>query len=181
MSVMTKATIENLYNVEEKAEIVNGEIVKFTATGFLPSRAAGRIYRSLGNHEDEHGGGYALPDNTGFHVTLPHREAFNPDVSWYTGRNTGMRFPEGAPAFAVEVRSENDYGRAAERDIEAKRIDYFAAGTLVVWDVDVLSDDVVKCYHTDDPFAPRIFRRGDIADAEPAVPGWRLAVENLFR
>jgi len=28
---------------------------------------------------------------------------------------TGMRFPEGAPIFAVEVRSENDYGPAAER------------------------------------------------------------------
>ena len=25
-----------------------------------------------------------------------------------------------------------------------------------------------------------IFRRGEIADAEPAVPGWRMAVDDLF-
>ncbi len=181
MSVLTKATIEDLYAVEGKAEIINGEIVTFMATGYMPSRAAGRIHHSLINHEDAHGGGCAFTDNTGFHVDLPHRESFSPDVAWYTGANTGMRFPEGAPAFAAEVRSENDYGRAAERAIEAKRYDYFDAGTLVVWDVDILSDDVVKCYRWDAPHHPRIFRRGDIADAEPAVPGWRLAVDTLFR
>jgi Uma2 family endonuclease len=181
MSVLTKATIEDLYAVEGKAEIINGEIVNFMATGFQPNRAAGRIYRSLGNYEDVHGGGFALSDNAGFHVDLPHRESFSPDAAWYTGPNTGTKFPEGTPAFAVEVRSEHDYGRAAEREIEAKRYDYFDAGTLVVWDVDILSNDVVKCYRWDAPDEPRIFRRGDIADAEPAVPGWRLAVDTLFR
>ena len=181
MSVLTKATIEDLYAVEGKAEIINGEIVYLMATGIEPNRAAGRIYRSLGNYEDEHGGGIALTDNAGLHVNLPHRESFSPDVAWYTGINTGMRFGEGAPAFAVEVRSENDYGRAAERAIEAKRYDYFDAGTLVVWDIDILSGDVVKCYRSDAPDQPRIFRRGEIADAEPAVPGWRLAVDTLFR
>lgn len=185
MSVQVKtairSTIEDLYAVEGKAELINGEIVKFMATGFLPNRAAGRIYRSLGNYEDERGGGFALSDNIGFHVDLPHRESFSPDAAWYIGQNTGMKFPEGAPAFAVEVRSENDYGRAAERGIEAKRDDYFAAGTLVVWDVDILSDDVVRCYRWNAPDEPRIFRRGEIADAEPAVPGWRLAVDTLFR
>jgi len=50
----------------------------------------------------------------------------------------GMRFASGAPIFAVEVRSENDYGPAAERAMAAKRADYFACGTLVVWDVDLL-------------------------------------------
>jgi len=33
----------------------------------------------------------------------------------------GMRFAEGAPVFAVEVRSENDYGPAAARAIPATR------------------------------------------------------------
>ena len=82
--------------------------------------------------------------------------------------------------FAVEVRSENDYGRAAERALVAKRVDYFACGTLVVWDVDLQSEDVIKSYKASDPENPVIFRRGEIADAEPAVPGWRMAVEELF-
>jgi Uma2 family endonuclease len=49
-----------------------------------------------------------------------------------------MKFFEGAPVFAVEVRSEGDYGPAAERELAEKRADYFAAGTLAVWDVDLL-------------------------------------------
>jgi len=56
----------------------------------------------------------------------------------------------------------------------------FACGTLVVWDVDLLSEDVVKSYKASDPAPPVIFRRGEIADAEPAVPGWRMAVDDLF-
>jgi Uma2 family endonuclease len=82
--------------------------------------------------------------------------------------------------FAVEVRSENDYGRAAERKIAAKIADYFAAGTLVVWDVDLLSPDVVRKDRADAPDQPEIFRRGERADAEPAVPGWQMAVDDLF-
>jgi len=46
-----------------------------------------------------------------------------------------MRFVEGAPIFAAEVRSESDYGNAADRSYQAKRADYFAADTQVVWDV----------------------------------------------
>jgi len=91
-----------------------------------------------------------------------------------------MRFLEGAPIFAVEIRSENDYGPAAERAMQEKRSDYFACGTLVVWDVDLLSADVIKSYKASDPESPVIFRREDIADAEPAVPGWRMAVNDLF-
>ena len=91
-----------------------------------------------------------------------------------------MRFLEGAPIFAAEVRSENDYGPAAERAIDEKRADYFATGTLVVWDVDLLSVDVVKVYRASDPAAPTAYRRGELAEAEPAVPGWRLAVDELF-
>ena len=56
----------------------------------------------------------------------------------------------------------------------------FACGTLVVWDVDVLSADVVKVYRASEPDNPTIYRRGDMAEAEPAVPGWRIAVDALF-
>jgi Uma2 family endonuclease len=91
-----------------------------------------------------------------------------------------MRFLEGAPIFAVEVRSENDYGPAAERTMAEKRADYFACGTQVVWDVDLLHEDVIKSYKASDPEHPVIFRRGAIANAEPAVPGWRMAVNDLF-
>ena len=180
MSIKTRATIEDLYKVEGKAELVNEEIVLMSPTGRRPGRAGGKIYRRLADYEERVGGGYSFPDNVGFIVNLPHRESFSPDVAWYIGPDTEMNFCEGAPAFAVEVRSKNDYGRAAEREMKAKRDDYFACGTLVVWDVDLLSPEVIKVYRASDPDNPTIYRRGDIAEAEPAVPGWRMAVDELF-
>jgi Uma2 family endonuclease len=91
-----------------------------------------------------------------------------------------MKFLEGAPVFAVEIRSENDYGPAAEDAMVEKRADYFAAGTLVVWDVDLLSADTVRVYRASDPDRPTVYRRGQMAEAEPAVPGWRMPVDELF-
>lgn len=180
MSTKARATIEDLYKVEGKAELVKGEIVLMSPTGRRPGRAGGKIYRRLADHEDHVGGGAAFPDNVGFRVTLPHRESFSPDVAWYTGPDTDMEFCEGAPVFAVEVRSKEDYGPRAERAMRAKRSDYFACGTQVVWDVDLLSEDVIKSYKASDPDHPVIFRRGEMADAEPAVPGWQMAVDELF-
>jgi Uma2 family endonuclease len=183
MSTKVSATVEDLYHVPEdgKAEIVDGELVRFIPTGMNPSRAIGNIYISLREYERNNGGGVAVPDNAGFLVDLPDRESFSPDAAWYTGPDTDMKFLEGAPVFAVEVRSEDDYGPSAERQMADKRRDYFAAGTLVVWDVDLLSDDVIRVYRSDKPELPTIYRRGELAEAEPTVPGWRFSVDELFR
>jgi len=91
-----------------------------------------------------------------------------------------MKFYEGAPVFAAEVRSEGDYGPRAEERLAEKRADYFAAGTLVMWDVDLLGSDTIKSYRADDPAKPRLYRRGDLADAEPALSGWKFPVDALF-
>ena len=180
MSTRTRATIEDLYKVEGKAELVNGEIVHMSPTGRRPGIAGGEIFASLREYARRTGQGRAFPDGVGFQVQLPHRESFSPDAAWYTGPDTGMEFCDGAPVFAAEVRSKEDYSPRAEREMRAKRADYFACGTLVVWDVDLQSEDVIRSYKASDPDNPVIFRRGEIADAEPAVPGWRMAVDELF-
>ncbi|HEY0606541.1 MAG TPA: Uma2 family endonuclease, partial [Herpetosiphonaceae bacterium] len=105
---------------------------------------------------------------------------FSPDAAFYTGQPTDMKFLQGAPVFAVEVRSEGDYGSAAERAMAEKRADYFAADTLVVWDVDLLGEDVIRVYKAEDPDVATVYRRGQEAEAEPAVPGWIFAVDSLF-
>jgi Uma2 family endonuclease len=177
-----EATIEDLYALphEQKAEIVDGEIVLMSPTGAAPSYAASEIFVSLRAYSRRTKKGLAFTDNAAFRVDLPNRKSFSPDAGFYLGKWTGMKFFEGAPVFAVEVRSEGDYGPASEQGITRKRIDYFAAGTLVVWDVDLLGQDVVKSYSSTDPNSPAIYRRGDIATAEPAVPAWSIAVDDLF-
>jgi Uma2 family endonuclease len=180
MSTKTEATIEDLYKVEGKAELVNGEIVLMPPTGFTPSRVSGEIFVSLRAYALRTKNGYAIPDNAAFVVNLPHRRSFSPDAAFYTGPPTGGKFMEGAPVFAAEVRSEGDYGPKMERKLAEKRADYFAAGTLVVWDVDVLREGVVRVYRAGEAGNPKVYGRGEVAEAEPAVPGWSLAVDELF-
>ena len=182
MATTTRATIEDLYDIPDnaKAEIVNGELVLMSPTGDMPGRAGGAIYLSLRLFEGR-APGRAYPDNVGFKVHLPNRESLSPVAAFYIiGRPSGMKFLEGAPVFAAEVRSERDYGPTAEEALKEKRADYFAAGTLVVWDVDLLGIDVIKAYCAADPDNPTVYRRGEVAEAEPAVPGWRMPVDDLF-
>lgn len=181
MKTVSRATIDDLRRVPEngKAELVGGEIVRMSPTGGLPGRASAAIYASLRRHEKASGSGLAYPDNTGFVVDLPHRKSFSPDAAFHTVTTPTMSFVKGAPTFAAEVRSQGDYGPRADDEVARKRSDYFAAGTLVVWDVDLTGTDVVKVFRAGSA-QPAVYRRGDEAEAEPAVPGWRMKVDELF-
>ena len=187
---VAQTLVDALYCVpdNDKAEIIHGRIVRMSPTGARPGRVAFRTAYSLVQHEERlslvrTGQGYAFGDNVGFLVNLPSRGSFSPDAAWYTGPipEEEMDFLAGAPAFAVEVRSKGDYGPKAERKILEKIEDYFAAGTEVVWDVDTLAlDVVVKVYRRGAVQAPTLYRRSDMAEAEPAVPGWTMPVDSLF-
>ncbi len=177
------ATPDDLMRVEGKAELIDGRIVHQMATGRLPSRVAARIFRSLDDHAEATGLGEAYTDNIGYIVPMltSGRESFSPDASYFAGPFPAneMKFLEGPPTFAVEVRSEHDYGPAAEIEMAAKRADYFEAGTLVVWDVDPIAE-VVRKYRDEDPDETEIFTRGQMADAEPALAGWRVGIDRVF-
>jgi len=181
MTVKTQATVEDLARVPEngKAELVNGELVLMSPTGGYPSYVSGEIYSSLRDYAKKTRSGHAIPDNAGFIVDLPNRGSFSPDAAFHTGP-LSMSFIEGAPIFAVEVRSKGDYGPTAEREMADKRADYFAAGTKSVWDVDILGDIVVRLYTSDSPTVPKEFKRGEIADAGAALPGWTMNVDDMF-
>jgi Uma2 family endonuclease len=180
MTLKTRATIEDLYREPGKAELVDGEIVRMSPTGEWPGYAGDEIYASLREYAKRTKAGRAFADNKAFVINLPHRESVSPDAAYHVGPSSKMKFITGAPRFAAEVRSAGDYGPAAETAMSEKRRDYFVAGTLVVWDVDLLSEDVVRVFRASDPQNPKIYRRGELAEAEPAVPGWKMPVDDLF-
>lgn len=139
-----------------------------------------KIHLRLGRYEEETASGYAMMDGLGYIVDVLGRRSFMPDVS-YASRDAeiGPRMIAGSPLFAVEIRSPDDYGPKADEVYAAKRRDYFDAGTAVVWDVDPRAR-TVRSYRADRPQQPATFHPGDVADAEPALPGWRVAVHELF-
>jgi Uma2 family endonuclease len=180
MATRIEATIDDLRRVEGKAELVNGEIVHMSPTGGLHGYAARAIVHSLLMFQDATKcDGCVFADNVGFIVNLPRRKSFSPDAAYYVGQVTDD-FLQGAPVFAVEIRSKRDIGPAADRRIAEKRADYFAAGTLVVWDVDLHGEVVVRSYSADAPDHPQEFRRGEMANAAAALPGWEMPVDAMF-
>ena len=183
-TTVAPATLDDLMRHDGKAELIDGKIVPIMPRGLLHARAGRRILRSLCDLATACGRGEAFGDSLGYaqDSKLPSgRQSISPDVSYYvdTMPTNEEGFIHGTPSFAVEVRSEHDYGPKMNAEYEAKRKDYFFAGTLVVWDVDPRAKTVTK-YAAADPLTAVVFAAGQAADAEPAVPGWTLAVDALF-
>src|SRR5260370_4079791 len=128
-----RATLDDLYQEKGKAELIGGRIIPLMPTGRRPNRIAARIFKSLDAYAEATGRGEAYTDNMGF--TVPElssgRESFSPDAAYYVGKlpENPMRFVEGTPTFAVEVRSEND----DEEEMADKRIDYFESESKRCW------------------------------------------------
>jgi Uma2 family endonuclease len=183
-TTQTPATLDDLYKVEGKAELIGGRLVPFPSLGHCPAQLAFEIAISLHEYAEETRAGVAFAGGIAYALqpALPNgRQSFSPDASYYVGPapENRMRFIERAPTFAVEVRSENDYGDVADAEREAKRADYFEAGTLVVWDVDPMAK-TIAVYRGDPSTPAAVYGVGLVAEAEPAVPGWLLAVDELF-
>ena len=173
-----EATLEDLYAVDGKAELVDGRLILMSPSGPEHNNSAGCIYVSLKAHQRTRGGGRPYTDGASF--LAPSGRVFSPDTAWHPGPLARTRVIHGFPTLAVEVRSDEDYGPAAERRLAAKRASYFAEGTQVVWDVDVIRAGVIRAYRAHDPEHAAVHHRGEVADAEPAVPGWRFPVDEMF-
>jgi Uma2 family endonuclease len=178
------ATLDDLYAVEGKAELIAGRIVTFMPSGFAPSRAAGKLYIRLELYSETTKSGLAFGDGVGYALKRPlksGRQSFCPDASLFIGSppKNRMRFIDGVPALAVEVRSEGDYGESAEERLAAKRADYFEAGTQVVWDVDPLAR-TIAVYRSTAPDQPDLFSARQSADGQPAAPGLLVPVDEVF-
>jgi len=180
MSTKNFVTIEDLYKVEGQAELVNGKIVRMPLHGCYIGTAIDNLKANLYEYSKHGKKGYPLGSTVAYIVDLPHRKAFCPDLAFCTEGDFSMEFPVGAPIFAAEFRDPDNYGPAAERKILDKIRDYFDAGTQVIWDADVLQKGVVRVYRATDPDRPTIYRKGEIAEAEPALPGWSIPVDSLF-
>lgn len=173
--------VRRLMKLEGKAEIVNGAIMKLPLSGAWPGLAAGEIQVSLHFHAEKtetmRSGGATMA----FLSDLPSLRTFCPDACYFQSPTGGESFDPipYPPLFAAEVREMEDYGAEFERLFRAKIADYFAAGTLVVWDVDLQNEGVVTKYTAQTLDNPQIFRRQELADAEPAVAGWSLPVDAL--
>jgi hypothetical protein len=166
------ATLADLMRVEGRAELVKGEIVLFRPLYYGEATIVGNVFDSLRTHQRRSFGDvhtttlvYALPDHPS------GRQSISPAFSWYHGPlpENDMGPIIGPPTFAGEFSEQMNPARLA---------DYFEAGTRVIWEVFVREKRIRK--YTPDRVAPTVFDLGGVADAEPAIPGWRITVDAVF-
>ena len=142
------ATLDDLYRVDGKAELIAGRIVPLMATGYRPSRVASRIFRSLDDYAQATGRGEAFADNTGFAVAplSSGRESFSPDASYFLGPfpSNEMRFLNGPPS------SRSKSGARMTMAIRLRQPERPSVRTILrlvlrlVWDVDPINDRILK-------------------------------------
>jgi len=89
MITKVQDTIEDIYQIQGKAEIINGEIVSTPLTGDEPGFAGDEIFVSLREYARRTGVGRAVGDNKAFRVNLPNRETFSPDAAYFVGPRAG--------------------------------------------------------------------------------------------
>jgi Uma2 family endonuclease len=138
---------------------------------------AGRIVARLGNHVDRLELGTVLVE-AGYVLQRGPDTVRGPDVSFVSiSRLPPDQIPEefisGAPDLAVEILSPS----SRWSEVEEKIADYFAADTRLVWVVDPGERRVIVRY-PDRP--PRVAAAGESLDGEDVVPGFALALAELF-
>lgn len=157
-------------------ELVDGILVE-KPMGWMESFLAMLIGRWLGNFVDSHNLG-VITGADGF-TELYSGVIRGPDVAFVSwdrlpeGKIPTDPIPTVVPNFVIEVISlSNTYG-----EMSRKRREYFQAGVELVWFVDP-RNRTIAAYRGSNEY--RIIKEGEMIDANPVLPNWKLNTEDLF-
>ena len=171
---------------QQPIEMVNGEIVVLHPTGRPDQRIAQDIYRSLHDYAEDHKLGEAWIE-TPYLLDADDRADWVhgsrvPDVSFVSqaqidehdkkyDKSGPWRLP---PELAVEVVSPTD----RYTDVTDKVVDYLRFGVKSIWVINP-SDRTIRIFTPDQPDGHTL-HDGDTLSADPALPGWSMAVTDMF-
>ena len=122
--------------------------------------------------------GLVLSGEAGFRLRREPATNVGIDVAYATAEQMAATSPnasviEGPPLLAVEIMSPSDTFGDTTRKIET----YLRAGVSLVWRVEPTSKFLIV-FRPDAP--PESFSLGDELTAEPHLPGFRVAVSEIF-
>ncbi len=176
--LMTAEELLRLPDDGQRHELIAGELRTMVPSSFEHGRRTARVTGSLSPHVRAHGLGEVLAAETGFLLARAPDLVRAPDVAFIsreraTAAGEVAGYWPGAPDLAVEVVSPNDsYTEVAE-----KVATWLEHGTRMVIVVDPRRRAVAihrSLNHV------RHLTVDDVIDGEDVVPGWRMAVRDLF-
>ncbi len=157
-------------------ELVDGRLVE-KRMGYDANWTAGRITTHLSIHLMRTGGGDVLPEQS-FRCFVDPDQVRRPDVAFIAAGRTPDPLPPGhvpvVPDLAVEVVSPND----EVDELELKLADYRSAAIPLVW-VLIPAVRLVRVFPRGGPNLQ--LGVGDTLDGGAVLPGFAVAVADLFR
>jgi Uma2 family endonuclease len=183
---MTLSTEKKVWTDEEfmalsrdghRYELVNGEVLDMGNSGMEHGGIGSLLGGLLAIYVKQHKLGIVCDSSTAF--TLKTGNKRSPDVSFVAkDRLKGLKRPprgffQGSPDLAVEILSPSN----TIEEIHDKIVEYFDNDTRLVWVIHP-DEKYVLIYHSPEP--DRFLRSGDRLDGEEIVPGFSMAVSELF-
>lgn len=165
---------------EQRLELIEGVLYEMTPAGEEHGISAGNVFGALWNYVRQHDLGRVTAAETGYIVYKnpdPNEKdtVLAPDVG-FISKERGTKPVKGyvphPPDFAVEVVSPNDSYSAVSRKVTL----YLRYGTRLVWIVDPQFKSVTV--HT--PQGSRVYEAGETLDGGDVLPGFTLAVADVF-
>lgn len=177
--VMTAEELLALPNDGFRYELIQGELRRMSPAGHRHGRLVLNITTPLDQHVRDNELGAAYAAETGFLLTIDPDTVRAADVAFVRQErvdevgDTDGYWP-GAPDLAIEVVSPNDL----YTEIEEKVIDWLEAGTRMVVIVNPRKRSVTV-YRS--RAAITLLTEQDALDGADVVPGWRIAVADIFK
>lgn len=183
----TRITVDDVLRLgadDKQIEVVNGEVIEMSPTGFLHNVVARNVLLMLHNYVDKHKLGYVGADGLIFVLHSFQDEqgeavrlARVPDV-FFIAKGQFPRFDlskpfPGAPTLAVEVVSPTEQ----EGTMLSKVRDYMTYGTQQVW---VLYPEQQMIYQYLDTKTINVYDHNDTLHADDLFPELVIPVAQFF-
>ena len=159
------------------SELIEGELVFLTPTGYPHGIIEGNFTRFLGDFIQKKRLGVVLSGEVGIYTKHKPDTVRGADVAYISKERlkqaTSTSYLDVAPELIVEVLSPNDRWPAVTKKLE----EYFAIGVLSVWIADPERQEVFVYHSPDDR---QCFTTDDILRDDTVLPGFETAMSELF-
>ncbi len=176
MSSLTIQDLENLQaqNPSYRMELIDGSIVVMSPSGYESDEVAAEMIAQLRNWVKPRKLGRVKASSAGFR--LPNSDLRSPDASFVFAdrlRRSPRSFAELSPDLTVEVKSPTDSLEARREKIKC----FLELGTRV--GILMNPDDrTVEVYRAGETAI--VLRDGDILTLPDLLPGWEVAIAELW-